>query len=178
MAGLPERPLFTIWLTGPEGSGKSALAVELRRGLTSIGLPAVLFNNASEWKRMIRESSSAGTSREDLLRLGELCRYLNRQGVAAVSATSAADADTSESLRRLIGEYVEVFCRSERAADPCPGPAAEPDLEVSVETESLPGAAGRIMAWLRDMGYFESPEGYTPEEAEEVRQRLEELGYI
>lgn len=196
---------FTVWFTGMTNSGKSTLARLLRDELNERGLHAEALDGAEVRKTI---SDGLGFSAEDrernVLRMGEVCRLLNRNGVVAVAAAVSPSRAAREKNRKNIGRYFEVWCRCpmetlerrdttrfyERArageikhVAGVDDPYEEPDRpEVIADTsrETPDGCVRRVLATLEILGYIEPRAGaaYTPEEEAGIKEHLKNMGYL
>ncbi|NIT37372.1 MAG: adenylyl-sulfate kinase [candidate division Zixibacteria bacterium] len=197
---------FTVWFTGLSGSGKTTasqlVAAELRRRGRKVEVldGDVIRTNLSK---------GLGFSKEDrdinIRRIGFVCHLLSRNGVVAIGAAISPYREIRDENRKLIGDFVEVFCKCpldvlmERDAkglykkalageiknftgvsDPYEEPAS-PEVICCTDRETPEESAGKVIAKLEGMGYLAPPgtEGvYSEEEEEKVRKRLEALGYM
>jgi len=197
---------FTVWFTGLSGSGKSTLARELEGVLLERGLNVEVLDGD-----IIRTNLSRGLgfSKEDrdinIRRIGFVCHLLSRNGVAAIAAAISPYDEIRKENRRLVGSFVEVFCRCPidvlKERDPkglyekalkgeiknftgVSDPYQEPDdAEVIVDTdnETVEESLGKIVKTLELIGYIpkvEGPAEYSEDEEKEIQDRLRALGYI
>jgi adenylylsulfate kinase len=196
---------FTLWFTGLSGAGKSTLAHivadELRRRESKVEIldGDVVRTNLSK---------GLGFSKEDrdtnIRRIGFVCHLLSRNGVVAISAAISPYRAIRDEVRQMIGDFVEVFVRcplevcaqrdvkglyAKAMAGEIPvftgvsDPYEEPlQAEIIVDTnqETAEQSARKILLTLEQMGYIpaSNEEVYSEEEEEEVKRRLEELGYL
>ena len=203
---MSEREGFTVWITGLTNSGKTTIARLLRTELNAIGAHAEVIDGAEIRKTTI--SKGLGFSEEDrernVLRMGEVCKLLSRNGIIAIAAAVSPSRASREKNRDLIGRYVEVWCR-------CPmeelkkrdtrgfyakseageitnvagvdAPYEEPERpEIILDTncESPEESVGRIIATLEILGYIEPRKGaaYTSEEESLIKEHLKKMGYL
>jgi len=196
---------FTLWFTGLSGAGKTTLAhiveTELRRRGSKVEIldGDVVRTNLSK---------GLGFSKEDrdtnIRRIGFVCHLLSRNGVAAISAAISPYREVRDEVRKMIGDFVEVYvhCPLEVCAqrdvkglyakamagqipgftgvsDPYEAPL-NPEVMVDSSKETPEESAKKIIHKLEEMGYVPKPadEVYSEEEEEEVKRRLEELGYF
>ena len=129
---------------------------------------------------------------------------LTRNDVVAIAAAIAPYDEIRKENRRLIGSYVEVYCKcpiEELVKRDVKGlyakalkgeiknftgvsdPYEEPlDAEVIVETdkETEEESAAKIVKTLEITGYIPADQtsDYSEEEEEEIKARLKDLGYI
>lgn len=196
---------FAIWFTGLSGAGKTTLARLIEAQLKARGHRVEVLDGD-----IIRTNLSKGLgfSKEDrdtnIRRIGFVCNLLARNEVVAITATISPYREVRDEVRRLIGNFVEVYVKcpievlSERDVkglykkalageiknftgidDPYEEPRA-PEVMLETDRETPEQSAGRIIARLEELGYIEASEssGYTEEDEEEVRRRLEALGYV
>ena len=196
---------FTLWFTGLSGSGKSTLARKVEEVLLERGLMVEVLDGD-----IIRTNLSKGLgySKEDrdinIRRIGFVCNLLTRNGVVAIAAAIAPYDAIRKENRRLIGDYVEVYCKcpiEELARRDVKGlyakalkgeienftgvsdPYEEPlDAEVIAQTdlETEDESAAKIIKTLEITGHIpaDAASDYSAEEEEEIKARLKDLGYI
>jgi len=196
---------FTLWFTGLSGAGKSTLARKVEEVLLERGLRVEVLDGD-----IIRTNLSKGLgySKEDrdtnIRRIGFVCDLLTRNDVVAIAAAIAPYRDTRIYNRKLIGSYVEVYCKcpiEELARRDVKGlyakamkgeidnftgvsdPYEEPlDAEVIVETdrETEEESAAKIIKTLEITGHIpaDAASDYSEDEEEEIKARLKDLGYI
>lgn len=197
---------FTLWLTGLSGSGKTTLSRELKGILLERGLKVEVLDGD-----VIRTNLSKGLgfSKEDrdinIRRIGFVCHLLTRNDVVAIAAAISPYRNIRAENRKLIGSYVEVFCKCPlevlKERDPkglyekaekgeiknftgVDDPYEEPlDAEIVVETdkESVEQSVNTIVRTLELMNHIPpsgAEEEYTEEEEEKIKERLRSLGYI
>jgi len=197
---------FTLWFTGLSGSGKTTLSRQIEEVLLERGMKVEVLDGDVVRTNL---SKGLGFSKEDrdtnIRRIGFVCNLLTRNEVVAIAAAISPYRDVRAENRKLIGSYVEVFCKCPlevlKDRDPkglykkvaageikhftgVDDPYEDPlDPEVLVETdkESPEQSAAKIIKTLEVLGYI-PPSGlddeYTDEEEEKIKERLRSLGYI
>lgn len=196
---------FTLWFTGLSGSGKSTLAERVRDILLERGLKVEVLDGDVVRQNL---SKGLGFSKEDrdtnIRRIGFVCHLLTRNEVVAIGAAISPYKAIRDENRKLIGRFVEVYCecdietlkgrdpkglyekalRGEIAnftgvSDPYEAPES-PEVVVDTAREDIETSVNRIVHTLEQMGYVPAGDGrgYTDEEAETIKQRLRDLGYI
>ncbi len=198
---------FTIWFTGLSGSGKTTLSRSVAEELLERGLKVEVLDGD-----VVRENLSKGLgfSKEDrdinIRRIGFVCNLLTRNDVCAIGAAISPYRAIRNENRKLIGKYVEVYCKCPIEVlinrDPkglyakaikgeienftgISDPYEEPeDAEIVCETdkETVDESIAKILKTLEILGYIPKVEleneDYNPEEEETIKQRLKALGYI
>jgi adenylyl-sulfate kinase len=170
------QPGFVVWITGMNGSGKTALARVLQQRFAAAGRPAELLDAddpaapltlGADWSREARDAA--------MRRVGFVAKTLARNGVVAVCAALSPQRDQRDALRREVRRFVEVFvdCPMEvlLQRDPIyrkamagevkqvPGvddpyePPTRPDLTVRSDQETPEAAAARLFQTLVDLKY-------------------------
>lgn len=198
---------FTLWFTGLSGSGKSTLSSRVYLKLKRRSL-------AAEWidGDIIRAnfSQELGFSKRDrdinVRRIGFVSHLLTKNKVVSVVAAIAPYAEARLANRRLIGNYVEVFCAcpltvvEERDAkglyakaragqipnftgvtDPYEEPTA-PEIIVHTDLETPAESVARIITALEERGLIPSATEcvychYTEDDERLVRRSLAQMGY-
>jgi adenylyl-sulfate kinase len=197
---------LTLWFTGLSGAGKTTLArmieIELRnRGHKVEVLDGdVVRTNLSKGLGFSKEDRDT-----NIRRIGFVCNLLARNDVIAIAAAISPYRDMRDEVRRETGAFVEVFVKcpidvlAERDVkglykkalageikhftgidDPYEEPLA-PEIMVETDKETPEQSAARIIARLEELQYITASseaDGYSDEDAEEVRRRLEALGYV
>lgn len=196
---------FTLWFTGLSGAGKTTLANMIEAELQKRELRVEVLDGDVVRTNL---SKGLGFSKEDrdtnIRRIGFVCHLLSRNGVAAISAAISPYRDIRDEVRQMIGNFVEVYvhCPLEVCAqrdvkglyakamrgeipvftgvsDPYEEPL-NPEVIVDSSTETTEQSFRKIMMTLEKLGYVPAidSEVYSEEEEEEVKRRLEELGYF
>jgi adenylyl-sulfate kinase len=196
---------FTLWFTGLSGSGKSTLAGRVRDILLERGMKVEVLDGDVVRQNL---SKGLGFSKEDrdtnIRRIGFVCHLLTRNDVVAIAAAISPYKSIRNENRDLIGRFVEVHCECdldtlkdrdpkglyEKAlrgeienftgvSDPYEAPD-KPEVVVNTGAEDVEASVNKILCTLEQMGYVPSDDGrgYTDEEEESIKQRLQDLGYI
>jgi adenylylsulfate kinase len=197
---------FTIWFTGLSGAGKTTVSKLVEEELRRRGRKVEVLDGDVVRTNL---SKGLGFSKEDrdinIRRIGFVCHILSRNGVVAIAAAISPYEEIRNENRKLIGDFVEVFCKCpldvlvERdvkglykkaiageiknftgVSDPYEDPTAA-EVVCNTDAETVEESAAKVIAKLEEMGYLGAPgtEGvYSEEEEEKVRKRLEALGYM
>jgi len=196
---------FTLWFTGLSGSGKSTLAREVEAVLLERGLKVEVLDGDVVRTHL---SKGLGFSKEDrdtnIRRIGFVCHLLTRNDVVSIAAAISPYRAIRDENRRLIGRFVEVYCRcpmevlrqrdtkglyakAERGeiqnftgvSDPYEEPR---NAEVIVDTdpETVAESVAKILRTLEVLGHLQpiTDEEYSPEEEAKIKERLHALGYM
>ena len=199
-----EQKGFTLWFTGLSGAGKTTLARLVEEELKTRGHKVEVLDGDIIRTNL---SKGLGFSKEDrdtnIRRIGFVCNLLTRNDVVAIAAAISPYAAVREEVRHSIGAFVEVYvkCPIDVLAsrdvkglykkalagelknftgidDPYEEPVA-PEVIVETHLETPDQSAARIIAKLEEMSFIAATEtGYSEEDEEEVRRRLEALGYV
>jgi adenylyl-sulfate kinase len=201
-----EQKGFTLWFTGLSGAGKTTLARLVEGELKSRGHKVevldgdVIRTNLSKGLGFSKEDRDT-----NIRRIGFVCDLLTRNGVVAIAAAISPYREIREEVRGQIGSFVEVYVEcpiavlSERdvkglykkalageikgftGVDDPYEPPVSPEVTVHTDSETADRSAARVLSKLEQMGLAAAasePEGYSEEDEEEVRRRLEALGYV
>ncbi len=102
---------FTIWFTGLSGSGKSTLSRLTYLELKRRGLKAELLDGDIIRTNFSQELGFTKRERDiNVKRIGFLSWLLNKHGIISVVAAIAPYEETRQINRKLIPNYIEVFC--------------------------------------------------------------------
>ncbi len=197
---------FTLWFTGLSGSGKSTLAHAVGEELLERGMKVEILDGDVVRTNL---SKGLGFSKEDrdtnIRRIGFVCHLLTRNDAVAIAAAISPYRNIRDENRRLIGRFVEVYCRCPLGtlqardvkglyakaqageienftgvSDPYEEPL-NPEIVVETDRETLADSAAKILRTLELMGLIPASaaaQGYSAEEEEKIKERLKALGYI
>jgi adenylylsulfate kinase len=102
-----------LWFTGLSGAGKSTLAHAVEEELHRIGCRTFVFDGDNVRHGL---NSNLGFSAEDrkenIRRIGEMCKLFTEAGVIALTAFISPFRADRERVRNLVphGDFIEVFC--------------------------------------------------------------------
>lgn len=197
---------FTLWFTGLSGSGKSTLAREVERILRERGMKVEVLDGDVVRTNLSKGLGFSKEDRDiNIRRIGFVCHLLTRNDAVAIAAAISPYRAIRDENRKLIGRFVEVYCKcplevlQERdvkglyakalageiknftgVSDPYE-PPENPEVVIESDEETPGESTARIIRTLELMGYI-PPSGtesdYSPEEEEQIKQRLKTLGYI
>jgi adenylyl-sulfate kinase len=197
---------FTLWFTGLSGSGKSTLSVQVEAALLERGMKVEVLDGDVVRTNL---SKGLGFSKEDrdtnIRRIGFVCHLLTRNEVVAISAAISPYESVREENRKLIGSFVEVYCKCPLAVlqerdpkglykkvaageikhftgidDPYEEPG-NPEVVVETDKETEEESVTKILKTLEILNYIPASgldDEYTEEEEEKIKERLRSLGYI
>jgi len=196
---------FTIWFTGLSGAGKTTLARIIESRLREREFRVEVLDGDIIRTNL---SKGLGFSKEDrdtnIRRIGFVCNLLSRNGVVAIAAAISPYRQIRDELRNEIGDFIEVYAHcpidilAERDVkglykkalageikhftgvdDPYEEPYS-PEVIVNTDIELVDESAAKILTRLEELGFVarSGGEAYSQEDEEEVRRRLESLGYV
>jgi adenylyl-sulfate kinase len=196
---------FTLWFTGLSGAGKTTLARLIEARLQARNHKVEVLDGDIIRTNL---SKGLGYSKEDrdtnIRRIGFVCNLLTRNDVVAIAAAISPYSAVRDEVRRHIGSFVEIYVKcpvdvlAERDVkglykkalageiknftgvnDPYEEPLA-PEIIVETDLETPEQSVARILSKLEEMSLVAAaePVGYSEEDEEEVRRRLEALGYV
>ncbi|MBK5268617.1 MAG: sulfate adenylyltransferase subunit CysN [Acidimicrobiia bacterium] len=171
----------TVLLTGLTAAGKSTIATALERELFDRGKVSIRLDGENIRMGISRDLGFSAEDRsENLRRVSEVARLVNNQGLVAVAALVAPNAEVRSRARELIGNdrYVEVFLDTPievcRRRDPnglydaadrgeiaqFPGVSApyerptDMDLRLDTSVQGVPECVSEILRVLGDRGFL------------------------
>jgi adenylyl-sulfate kinase len=177
MDALPQQGGFVVWVTGMNGSGKTALATYLQKRLAATGRSAELLD-ADDAENPLTKGLGGSKDDRDLAvrRIGYVARAVSRAGGIAIVAALSPYREPREQLRREIRRFVEVFVdakmeslqkrapiykralageiRDVPGVDAPYEPPTHPDVTVRTDEERVEDAAKRIFQALVDVKYL------------------------
>jgi adenylyl-sulfate kinase len=196
---------FTLWFTGLPCSGKSTLAELVAAELGRRGRGVEILDGDVVRTHLTK---GLGFSKEDrdenIRRIGFVCGLLSKHGAAAIVAAISPYRSVRDDIRSRTENFVEVYVNTplevciERdvkgmykkalageiknftGIDDPYEPPLNPELVIETEKETPEISTARILAKLEAMSLLDSPKMpvYSNKEAQEIRARLVELGYI
>jgi adenylyl-sulfate kinase len=197
---------FTLWFTGLSGAGKTTLARLVESELKSRGHKVEVLDGDIVRTNLSKGLGFSKEDRDtNIRRIGFVCDLLARNDVVAIAAAISPYLNAREEVRHNTGTFVEVYVKCPIAVlaerdvkglykkalageiknfTGIDDPYEEPRMaEITVETdkETVEESARRILARLEVMSLINpaAEEGvYSQEDEEEVRRRLEALGYV
>ncbi len=102
---------FTLWFTGLSGSGKTTLSRRVFLELKRRGLRVELLDGDIIRTNFGQELGFTKRDRDiNVKRIGFVSHLLNKHKVISVVAAIAPYAETRALNRRLIGNYIEIYC--------------------------------------------------------------------
>ncbi|OAG28024.1 adenylyl-sulfate kinase [Thermodesulfatator autotrophicus] len=198
---------FTIWFTGLSGSGKSTLSRRTYLEIKRRGLKAELLDGDIIRTNFSQELGFTKRERDiNVKRIGFLSWLLNKHGIISVVAAIAPYEETRQLNRKLIPNYIEVFCncplevvekrdvkglyaKARRGeipnftgiSDPYE-PPKNPEIEVFTDKETVEESMQKIISYLEEKGFIPATENNidpTAIEEEErlLREHLRRLGF-
>lgn len=101
---------FTIWITGPSGAGKTALANALADKLREMGFKAEVLDGDEIRRTLYPELGFTKEAREMHNRIViHMAKLLSRNGVIAIVSLISPFKAVREYARRQIGDFIEVY---------------------------------------------------------------------
>ena len=196
----------TLWFTGLPCSGKSTLAELLAAELKHRGRGVEIMDGDEVRKHLTKGLGFSREDRdENIRRIGYVCRLLSRNGAIAIAAAISPFRAIRDEVRAAHeAAFIEIFVDTplevciqrdvkgmyKKAiagemknftgiSDPYE-PPENPEIVVHTAKENPRQSAAQILTALEQRGLLAaavSP-SYTEEEAEKIRRRLTDLGYI
>jgi adenylyl-sulfate kinase len=196
---------FTLWFTGLPCSGKSTLAELVEKELVRRGRGVEILDGDVVRTNLTK---GLGFSKEDrdenIRRIGFVCALLSKHGTVAISAAISPYRAVRDEVRSKTLNFVEVYVATPLevciqrdvkgmykkalageikqftgVSDPYE-PPFHPEIVIDTQVETSEASAARVLVELERRWLIEpAPEpAYTADEAENIRSRLAELGYI
>jgi adenylylsulfate kinase-like enzyme len=169
---------FILWITGRPGSGKTALARAVEGALLERGGRAEVLDERDFGVLLAPDGTDADAVAR---RLALVAGLLARNGVAALVAAHSPSRATREEFRaNAESAFIEAFCDGDETGRGAYEPPAAPEIIVDHRHDAPDDACARVLLTLERLGLVPKLPGgaYTPEEEEEVRRRLKDLGYV
>lgn len=104
---------FILWFTGLSGAGKSTLAHAVEEQLFQTGHMTFVFDGDNVRHGLNRDLGfSAEDRKENIRRIGEMCKLFIEAGVIALTAFISPYKEDRNMVRRMVneGDFIEVYC--------------------------------------------------------------------
>lgn len=202
-----EQKGFTLWFTGLSGSGKSAIADEIAKILVHRGLRVERLDGDIVRKSLTRDLGFTKEDRDkNIERVTFVAKLLSRNGVATIVSFISPYIEKRDNARKETTNFIEVFVKCplevlvERdvkglykkamageienftgVSDPYEDPP-HPEIVVETDRETLEESVKKVMQYLEENGFApvsrEDVEKITKADEDEIKKRLEMLGYL
>ena len=198
---------FTIWFTGLSGSGKSTLSRRIYLEIRRRGLKAELLDGDIIRTNFSQELGFTKRERNiNVKRIGFLSWLLNKHGIISVVAAIAPYKETRQINRKLIKNYIEVFCNCPLEvvekrdvkglyakarkgliphftgiSDPYE-PPSNPEIVVYTDKETVEESVNKIINFLEESKFLPPVSGdidpkIFEQEEKILREHLRQLGF-
>lgn len=202
-----EQKGFTLWFTGLSGSGKSAIADEIAKILVHRGLRVERLDGDIVRKSLTKDLGFTKEDRDkNIERVTFVAKLLSRNGVATIVSFISPYIEKRDNARKETTNFIEVFAKCplevliERdvkglykkalkgeienftgVSDPYEDPP-NPEIVVETDKETVEESVKNVMNYLEENGFVqpsqEDVEKITKEDEDEIKKRLEMLGYL
>jgi len=202
-----EQKGFTLWFTGLSGSGKSAIADEVARILIHRKMKVERLDGDIVRKSLTRDLGFSKEDRDkNIERVTFVAKLLSRNGVATIVSFISPYREKRDAARKETTNFIEAFAKCpldiliERDAkglykkalkgeienftgvsDPYEDPV-DPEIVCETDKQTLAESVTVVIKWLEEKDFIprpeEKPEEITEKEEEEIKKRLEMLGYL
>lgn len=111
-AELKQQKPVVLWFTGLSGAGKSTVAGALEHRLMELGYHTYLLDGDNVRHGLCKDLSFSDSDRkENIRRVGELCKLMADAGLIVLSAFISPHREERAMVRELLpdGEFLEVF---------------------------------------------------------------------
>ncbi|MBW1708327.1 MAG: adenylyl-sulfate kinase [Deltaproteobacteria bacterium] len=196
---------FCVWFTGLSASGKTTLSNLLQKALLERGFSVEVLDGDIIRKNLSKGLSFSRDDRNtNIKRIGFVANLLARNGVAVIVAAISPYKNIRDEVRAEIGDFIEIYldCPLEVCIERDPkglyrkalageikhftgidDPYEVPEKsEVVIRSheESPQESLARILRTLEILGRIPAlhEDGYSEAEAEVIKKRLTDLGYL
>ena len=111
--GLNRHKSVVLWFTGLPASGKSTVAHAVEERLHQMGCRTFVFDGDNVRHGLNRDLGfSRDDRRENIRRIGEMCKLFVEAGVIALAAFISPLRQDREDVKKIIGndDFIEIFC--------------------------------------------------------------------
>jgi adenylyl-sulfate kinase len=197
---------FTLWFTGLPCSGKTTLAKGVEEVLLERGHNVEVLDGDEVRQNLTKGLGFSKEDRDtNIRRIGYVAKLLTRNNVITIVAAVSPYQETRDEVREMIGRFCEVFVdapleelikrdvkgmykqalageiKNFTGIDDPYEPPEKPEVHILTAEESPEVSTNKIIKTLEILGRIPTIEGatdYTEEEEDEIKQRLQDLGYI
>ncbi|MBN2541720.1 adenylyl-sulfate kinase [bacterium] len=198
---------FTLWFTGLPCSGKTTVADLVAEKLRNKGYKIERLDGDIVRKSLTKDLGFSQEDRnENIKRVTFVAKLLSRNGVGVLASFVSPYIEIRKHIREETTNFVEVFVKcpvgvcedrdvkgmfkKARAGEiddftgvshPFEDPE-NPEIIIETNRESVEESAEKVIKKLKELNLLineeANEEAYTPEEEEEIKKRLESLGYL
>jgi adenylylsulfate kinase len=198
---------FTLWFTGLSGAGKSAIADDVAKILIHRGMKVERLDGDIVRKSLTRDLGFTKEDRDkNIERVTFVAKVLSRNGVATLVSFISPYREKRDAARKETTNFIEVFVKCslevlvERdvkglykkalkgeienftgVSDPYEDPP-RPEIVCETDKETLEESVKKVMNYLEENGFaptsLEDVEKITKNDEDEIKKRLEMLGYL
>ncbi len=198
---------FTLWFTGLSGSGKSTIADAVAKILIHRNINVERLDGDIVRKSLTKDLGFTKEDRDkNIERVTFVAKLLSRNGVATLVSFISPYIEKRDAARKETTNFIEIFAKCplevlmERdvkglykkamngeienftgVSDPYEEPP-KPEIVLNTDKESVEESTTKVIRWLEQNGFVsaatEQEEIVTEDEEKEIKERLEQLGYL
>ena len=178
-----------LWLTAASGSVEATLARRVEAESKAKGYSVEVLDAVNAYPRPDGKPDDADAGACGARLTNDINELLARNSVVVVNAQTPPPRVAREEASRRACPLIEVRARNYSAGHEAGdaggtarGDEVVPDVILLNDTDTLEEVVRQVIAKLQAVGAATAPapsqDGYSAEEEEEIRRRLEDLGYI
>lgn len=174
---------FVLWFTGVVLDDMTEIARLIEGRLLEIGGKVELLDPENIEENLCGRTGSGDVDPAARIRsVAFVSELLSRNGIVSIVSCEAPLREMRDQVREALGDFVEVYVKSQKE-NSYEGRFEAPhktEVELNMDETDNEAACIHILKTLQVLGFIPDLTGqeYSEDEEEEVKKRLEDLGYI
>lgn len=174
---------FVLWFTGVTLHNMKEIARLIETRLLEVGANVELLDAESMKEKLFNNFSGEQVDSDAAARFAAFtAQLLSRNGVISIVACHAPAREIMDQARQEVDDFIEVYLKSQKESS-FEGKFEAPhkaEVEINIDVAGIEEACNQVLKTLEVLDLVPSLTGgeYSENEEEEVKRRLQDLGYI
>lgn len=174
---------FVLWFTGIALQEMTEMARLIETRLLEVGANVELLDSESLGERLFKADHAGHIDGIALAKVAAFAaELLSRNGIISIVNCDASDKAIRQQVRSEVEDFVEVYLKSHKESSHGENFEApsRPEVEIDIDHVNIETACNQVLKTLEVLGLVSNltDQDYSEDEEEEVKKRLQDLGYI